>query len=351
LGKETVQNLMVMRFANAIFEPIWNYKYVDHVQITVSETLGVGSRGGYYDRSGALRDMVQNHLFQLMALVAMEPPTHYDSRSLRDRKADVLRAIVPIDPERLGEVAVRGQYGPGVIEGNPVPGYRQEEGVNPDSVTETFAALKLQVDNWRWADVPFYLRSGKRMPRKLTEIVIQFKRVPHLFFSMTPEDQMDPNLLIMRIQPDEGISLRFGAKLPGPEMHIRQVQMNFSYVEAFQIEPATAYETLLLDAMEGDPTLFNRADAVEAAWTVLEPLLEIWSATRPFQPFPNYAAGTWGPATADALLARDGRAWHNPPEIVPPIAQHPIQIGHCGPKSKANGAGSKQKKRPGDGRA
>src|SRR5579884_3571211 len=351
LGKETVQNILAFRFANSIIEPIWNRQYVDHVQITAAESLGVEHRGKYYEEAGALRDMFQNHLMQLLSIVAMEPPIHYDGASVRDRKADVMKSIIPINPEHLGEVAVRGQYGPGVIEGNPAPGYRQEESVNPDSVTETFAALKLQVDNWRWADVPFYLRSGKRMPRKLTEIVIQFKRVPHLFFSMTPEDQMDPNLLIMRIQPDEGISLRFGAKLPGPEMHIRQVQMNFSYVEAFQIEPATAYETLLLDAMEGDPTLFNRADAVEAAWTVLEPLLEIWSATRPFQPFPNYAAGTWGPATADALLARDGRAWHNPPEIVPPIAQHPLQIGHCGPKNAPDGARSKQKKRPGDGRA
>ncbi len=207
------------------------------------------------------------------------------------------------------------------------------------------------VDNWRWADVPFYLRSGKRMPRKLTEIVIQFKRVPHLFFQETPQDEIAPNLLILRIQPDEGICLQFGAKLPGPEMHIRQVLMNFSYTEAFQVEPATAYETLLLDAMEGDPTLFNRADAVEAAWTVLEPLLEIWGATRPFQPFPNYAAGTWGPATADALLARDGRAWHNPPEIIPPIARQPIQIGHCSPRSEGDGAAGKTKRRAGVGRA
>ncbi|HLV79900.1 MAG TPA: glucose-6-phosphate dehydrogenase, partial [Chthonomonadaceae bacterium] len=256
--------------------------------------------------------MFQNHLMQLLALVAMEPPTHYDSQSLRDRKADALRAIVPIDPESLGEVAVRGQYGPGVIEGQQVPGYRQEEGVNPGSVTETFAALKLMVDNWRWADVPFYLRSGKRMPRKLTEIVIQFKRVPHLFFQETPQDEIAPNLLILRIQPDEGISLRFGAKALGPEMLIRQVQMDFAYRIAFGEFPATAYETLLLDAMQRQAALFNRSDAVEMAWKALAPVLEMWQATRPFQPFPNYVAGSWGPAASDALLARDGRAWKNP---------------------------------------
>ena len=229
------------------------------------------------------------------------------------------------NPENLSEIAVRGQYGPGMTNGVSLPGYRQEEGVNPESKTETFVALKLFVDNWRWADVPFYLRSGKRLPHKVTEIVIQFKRVPHLFFHLSPEDQMEPNLLVMRIQPDEGISLRFGAKLPGPEMHIRQVEMNFSYCDAFKTEPSTAYETLLLDALEGDPTLFNRADSVETAWNVIEPILDIWSATKPFQPFPNYSSGTWGPAAADALLTRDGRNWHNLISM-PHLPQTTVQV-------------------------
>jgi glucose-6-phosphate 1-dehydrogenase len=319
LGKETVQNIMAFRFANAIIEPIWNRRYIDHVQITAAETLGVEHRGGYYEQAGCLRDMFQNHLLQLLSIVAMEPPVKYGGTSVRDRKADVLKAIVPINPESLAENAVRGQYGPGKLAGTNVVGYRQEENVNPASNTETFVALKLFVDTWRWADVPFYLRSGKRMPQKLTEIVIQFKRVPHLFFHLTPEDQMEPNLITIRIQPDEGISLRFGAKMPGPGMHLRQVQMNFNYQEAFKVEPTTAYETLLLDAMQGDQTLFNRADAVEQAWTVLEPLLDIWQATKPFQGFPNYGSGTWGPSTADALLAKDGRAWRNP-------SSQPIQI-------------------------
>ncbi|HZO89179.1 MAG TPA: glucose-6-phosphate dehydrogenase [Chthonomonadaceae bacterium] len=329
LGKETVQNILAFRFANSIIEPIWNRRYVDHVQITAAETLGVEHRGKYYEEAGCLRDMFQNHMLQLLSMVAMDPPIRYSGSSVRDRKADVLRAIVPINPENLGDTAVRGQYGPGIINDTSVPGYRQEEGVNPNSNTETFVALKLFVDSWRWADVPFYLRSGKRLPRKLTEIAIQFKRVPHLFFHLTPEDQIEPNLLIMRIQPDEGISLRFGAKLPGPEMHIRQVQMNFSYAEAFNVQPATAYETLLLDAMQGDQTLFTRSDTVEMAWTILEPLLDIWQATKPFQPFPNYASGTWGPAAADALIARDGRAWHNPPASQPPTATHPVVRVEC----------------------
>jgi glucose-6-phosphate 1-dehydrogenase len=331
LGKETVQNILAFRFANSIIEPIWNRRYVDHVQITAAETLGVEHRGKYYEEAGCLRDMFQNHLLQLLSIVAMDPPIRYSGSSVRDRKADVLKAIVPINPENLADTAVRGQYGPGTINDANVPGYRQEEGVNPESKVETYAALKLFVDSWRWADVPFYLRSGKRMPRKATEIIIQFKRVPHLFFHLTPEDQIEPNIITMRIQPDEGISLRFGAKVPGPEMHIRQVQMNFSYAEAFKVEPATAYETLLLDAMLGDPTLFNRSDAVEMAWGVLEPLLEIWHATKPFQPFPNYGAGTWGPAAADALLARDGRAWRNSTLAPPPSAHPTIQVEHGEP--------------------
>ena len=306
LGKETVQNLLAFRFANSIIEPIWNRHYVDHVQITAAETLGVEHRGGYYDEAGALRDMFQNHLLQLLALVAMEPPVRYEGQIVRDRKADALRAVVPLDPKHLDAVAVRGQYGPGA----GMPGYREEEDVAPRSHTETFAALKLMVDNWRWADTPFYLRSGKRMPKKQTLIAIQFKRVPHLFFDSTAEDQIEPNVLTIRIQPDEGIALTLGAKPPGPEMHVRQMQMNFSYSAAFGEFPATAYETLLLDVMQGDPTLFNRADTVELSWELLAPVLDSWrSGPPPADPFPNYPAGTWGPDAADALLARDGRAW------------------------------------------
>jgi glucose-6-phosphate 1-dehydrogenase len=349
LGKETVQNIMAFRFANSIIEPIWNRRYIDHVQITAAETLGVEHRGKYYEEAGCLRDMFQNHLLQLLSIVCMDPPVRYGGTSVRDRKADVLKSIVPINPENLSETAVRGQYGPGIIFDTSVPGYRQEEGVNPSSNTETYAALKLFVDNWRWADIPFYLRSGKRMPNKATEIVIQFKRVPHLFFQLSPEDQMEPNLLIMKIAPEEGITLRFGAKVPGPEMHLRQVQMNFSYADAFKVAPATAYETLLLDAMIGDPTLFNRADQVEMAWRVIEPLLDIWSATRPFQPFPNYAAGTWGPSAADALLARDGRAWHNvsasTPVSMPKMTAPSVHVDMTGEpmgarRSRGDGANS-----------
>jgi glucose-6-phosphate 1-dehydrogenase len=325
LGKETVQNIMAFRFANSIIEPIWNRRYIDHVQITAAETLGVEHRGKYYEEAGCLRDMFQNHLLQLLSIVCMDPPVRYGGTSVRDRKADVLRSIVPINPENLSETAVRGQYGPGILNEQSVPGYRQEDGVSPLSNTETYAALKLFVDNWRWADVPFYLRSGKRLLNKVTEIVIQFKRVPHLFFHLTPEDQMEANTLTMRIAPDEGISLRFGAKVPGPEMHLRQVQMNFNYADAFKVQPATAYETLLLDAMAGDATLFNRADQVELAWSVIEPLLDIWSATRPFQPFPNYAAGTWGPVAADALLARDGRSWRNVP-VTHPLSSQAVDV-------------------------
>jgi len=309
LGKETVQNILAFRFANSIIEPIWNQHYVDQVQITAAETLGVEHRGRYYDSAGALRDMFQNHLFQLLALVAMEPPVRYDGQTVRDRKADVLRSIVPLPPDDLDAVAVRGQYGPGQIGGQPVPGYREEPDVAADSRTDTYAALKIEVDNWRWAGVPFFLRSGKRMPKKLTQIVIGFKRVPHLFFAQTDQDQIEPNSLIIRIQPDEGISLQMGAKSPGPEMHVRQMQMNFSYNSAFGEFPATAYETLLLDVMNGDPTLFNRDDTVALSWEILAPVLEAWQTQPPAEPLPNYAAGTWGPASADALLARTGHAW------------------------------------------
>src|SRR5579863_9152340 len=311
LGKETVRNILAFRFANSIIEPIWNRHYVDHVQITAAETIGVEHRGKYYDGAGCLRDMFQNHLLQLMALIAMEPPARYDSQSVRDRKADLLRAILPIAPEHLSGVAVAGQYGAGLVEGTAAPAYRAEPDVAPGSNTETFAALKLTMDNWRWAGVPFYLRSGKRMPGKMTLVSIEFKRVPHLFFHQTPRDQIEPNVLTLRIQPDEGIALKLGAKMPGAEMHIRQMQMDFSYADAFGEFPATAYETLLLDAMRGDPTLFNRSDAIELSWQILQPVLEGWQAGRNRVAFPNYAAGTWGPADAEFLLARDGRAWRN----------------------------------------
>ena len=311
LGKDTVQNILAFRFANSIIEPIWNRHYVDHVQITAAETLGVAHRGSYYEEAGCLRDMFQNHLLQLMALVAMEPPARSHGESTRDRKADVLRAIMPIRASQLAAVTARGQYGEGQIDGQRVPGYRNEKGVARDSRTETFAALKLMVDNWRWAGVPFYLRSGKRMPDKLTLIAIEFKRVPHLFFYDTPQDQIEPNVLTIRIQPDEGIALKLGARAPGPAMYIRQMLMNFSYGDAFGEFPATAYESLLLDAMHGDLTLFNRRDAVDLSWQILEPVLEGWQATRDSASFPNYAAGTWGPSLADALLAHDGRSWKN----------------------------------------
>ena len=311
LGKETVQNILAFRFANSIIEPIWNRNYIDHVQITAAEILGVEHRGGYYEEAGCLRDMFQNHLLQLLALIAMEPPVRYDRQSVRDRKADVLRAIFPIRVEQLDQLAVRGQYGVGQVDGGAAPAYRAEPDVAPDSGTETFAALKLTMDNWRWAGVPFYLRSGKRLARKLTMVSIEFKRVPHLFFPQTAHDQIEPNVLTIRLQPDEGISLKLGAKAPGPEMHIRQMQMDFSYADAFGEFPATAYETLLLDALQGDPTLFNRSDAVELSWQILQPVLETWQATRTAAPFPNYEAGAWGPTAADALLLRDGRVWRN----------------------------------------
>jgi glucose-6-phosphate 1-dehydrogenase len=311
LGKDTVQNILAFRFANSIIEPIWNRQYIDHVQITAAETLGVEHRGSYYEEAGCLRDMFQNHLLQLMALIAMEPPSRRHAESTRDRKADVFRAVVPIGDAQIEDVAVRGQYGAGTIDGVRVPGYRDEKGVAADSSTETFAALKLSVDNWRWAGVPFYLRSGKRMPQKLTLVAIEFKRVPHLFFYDTPQDQIEPNVLTIRIQPDEGIALKMSARAPGPAMYIRQMLMNFSYGDAFGEFPATAYESLLLDALNGDLTLFNRRDAVDLSWQILEPVLERWHATPASASFPNYAAGTWGPALADRLLARDARAWKN----------------------------------------
>jgi glucose-6-phosphate 1-dehydrogenase len=308
LGKETVQNLLALRFANALFEPIWNRHFVDHVAITVAEEVGVEHRGGYYEHAGALRDMVQNHLLQLLCLVAMESPVSLDAEEIRNKKLDALRAVRPIARDAVPDCAARGQYGPGWVGGQQVPGYRDEEGVDGKSGTETFAALKLFVDNWRWQDVPFYLRTGKRLPKHVSEISIRFRAVPHRAFPSEAALDWSPARLINCIQPDEGIVLKFQAKEPGPRMRLRPVNMRFSYDEAFESSSPDAYETLLWDVMIGDATLFMRADQEEAAWSLLMPLLDVWSST-PSSDFPNYAAGTWGPEAAEALIARDGRNW------------------------------------------
>ncbi|HLG51920.1 MAG TPA: glucose-6-phosphate dehydrogenase [Chloroflexota bacterium] len=310
LGKETVQNILVFRFANGIFEPIWDRRYVDHVQITVSESIGMEGRARYYDETGALRDMVQNHLMQLLSLVAMEPPVAFDADAVRGEKVKVLRAIRPIPPSEVDRYVVRGQYGPGSVGAEDVPGYREEPGANPESRAETFVAMKLFIDNWRWADTPFYLRTGKRLPRRVSEIAIQFKRAPHLLFRRAAED-LEPNVLVLRIQPNEGISLRAAAKVPGPTIQIRSITMDFLYGLSFGEEQPEAYERLLLDCMLGDSTLFTRSDEVEAAWRLLTPMLEAWEEGPP-PDFPNYAAGTWGPEAAHALIEEDGRRWRRP---------------------------------------
>ncbi len=310
LGKETVQNILVFRFANGIFEPIWNRRYVDHVQITVAESVGVELRGGYYEEAGALRDMVQNHLMQLLSLVAMEPPIAFDGRSVRDEKVKVLQAIRRLRGAEVERCTARGQYSRGWVSGEEVPGYREEPGVSGESRTETFVALKLYVDNWRWADVPFYLRSGKRLPKRSTEVAIHFKRAPHLLFrDITDVSALEPNILTMRIQPNEGISLKFHAKVPGSPVRLRPVNMDFLYGSSFLVEPPSAYETLLLDALEGDSTLFTRSDEVEAAWTITTDILEEWRQ-MPARPLPEYEAGTWGPQGATDLMDSDGgRQW------------------------------------------
>ncbi len=311
LGKETVQNILALRFANPIFEPIWDRRYVDHVAITVAETLGVEHRGGYYEHAGALRDMVQNHLLQLLCLVAMEPPVAYDAEDIRGKKLEVLRALRPISADAVPEYAARGQYGPGWLNGVRVPGYRDEPGVAPDSNAETFAALKLFVDNWRWQDVPFYLRTGKRMGAAASEISIRFRDVPHRAFPASVGLNAQPARLVIRLQPEEGIVLKFMAKEPGPAMRLRPVDMRFSYREAFGDTGPAAYETLLWDIFNGDATLFMRSDQVEAAWRLLEPVLRAW-ADNPAPDFPNYPAGSWGPEAAEVLVARDGRSWLTP---------------------------------------
>lgn len=308
LGKETVQNILAFRFANPLFEPIWNRRYVDYVTITAAEAVGVEHRGGYYDHAGALRDMVQNHLMQLLCLVAMEPMVSFDADEIRNKKVDVLHAVRPILPGAVHQCVVRGQYGRGTLHGKIMHGYRQEDDVSSHSRTETFAALKLFVDNWRWQGVPFYLRTGKRMPRQFSEVAIQFRTVPHQSFPPESGRDWHPSRLVLSIQPEEGIVMGFQAKFPGPKMLLRPVEMRFTYQDGFAVPSPEAYETLLWDVMSNDPTLFMRADQVEAAWGLLMPVLEVWAESTP-RDFPNYVAGSWGPKAADALLAREGHAW------------------------------------------
>lgn len=310
LGKETVQNILVMRFANSIFEPIWNRRYIDHVQITAAETVGVERRGAYYETAGALRDMVPNHLFQLLSLITMEPPASLEADAVRDEQTKVLSAVQIPTPEDVLSKMARGQYSEGVDAGEAVPGYRQEPNVAPDSRTETFIAMKMMIDNWRWADIPFYLRTGKRMTTRTTEIVIQFRRAPLVLFRNTAIEQLRTNRLVIHLQPQEGISLQFGAKVPGPVMKLGSVKMDFDYVDYFGSTPDTGYERLLLDCMMGDATLFQRADMVETGWSLIQPVLDVWKALPP-RSFPNYAAGSWGPRESDELLERDGRRWIN----------------------------------------
>jgi glucose-6-phosphate 1-dehydrogenase len=308
LGKETVQNILVFRFANGIFEPIWNRRYVDHVQITVSESIGIEGRGAYFEEAGITRDIVQNHMLQLLSLVGMEPPVAFDANAVRDEKVKVLRALRPIAPNQVAEFTVRGQYAPGTLRGEAVPGYRQESKVRSDSITETFVALKLFIDNWRWAGVPFYLRTGKRLPKRVTELAIQFRQAPLLLFDHQATSALEPNILVLNIQPDEGITLRFGSKVPGPTAQVRPVNMEFRYGTSFGVAAPDAYERLLLDCMLGDSTLFTRRDEIEAQWAFITRIIEGWQ-TRPPAGFPNYEAGTWGPKVAHEFIERDGRRW------------------------------------------
>ena len=308
LGKETVQNIMVFRFDNAIFEPIWNRRYIDHVQITNAETVGVERRGAYFDTAGTLRDMVPNHVMQLLSLTAMESPVSFQADAVRNEQAKLLHSIQPLNSEDVLMRSVRGQYGEGMLGDERVPGYRNEPGVNPESRTETFVALKLNIDNWRWAGVPFYLRTGKRLAKRHTEIAIQFKRTPFQLFQKAPTHQVQKNTLVIQIQPSEGIALSFGAKVPGPLLRVGSVDMSFEYSKYFGADAYTGYEVLLYDCMIGDATLFQRADMVEAGWSVVDPVLDVWRALPP-RKFPNYASGSWGPAESDQLMASDEREW------------------------------------------
>jgi glucose-6-phosphate 1-dehydrogenase len=308
LGKETVQNIMALRFANGLFEPLWNRQHIDHVQITAPETVGVERRGKFYEVTGALRDMVPNHMFQLLAMAAMEPPISFDAEAIRDKKAEVIQAIRPVTPRSAMKDAVRGQYDAGTVLGKQVQAYRCESDVAHDSNTETYIAWKLQIDNWRWAGVPFYLRTGKYLMRRWTEIAIRFHQAPYTLFRGTHVERMNPNWMILRIQPDEGIALQFAAKSPGPTVTLGNVSMDFAYKSYFATAPNTGYETLLYDCMIGDATLFQRADNIEAGWRAVQPILDFWASDAP-KDFPNYVAGGSGPAAADELLARDGRAW------------------------------------------
>jgi glucose-6-phosphate 1-dehydrogenase len=320
LGKESVQNIMVFRFANGFIEPLWSRHHIDHIQITVAESVGVEHRGGYYDSAGALRDMIPNHLLVLLGFLAMEPPNSFESNAVREEVNKVLDAIQPLTPEQVLTHAVRGQYGEGVMpDGEKVPAYRTSAGVDPQSRTETFVAMKLSMDNWRWAGVPFYLRTGKRLPAQYTEIAIQFKRAPLVMFKDTAVEEIDPDMLVLRIQPNEGIQMSFGAKIPGPSMRVGTVNMDFSYADYFGNEPATGYETLIYDCMNGDATLFKHADTVEKSWEIVQSVMDVWSALPP-RDFPNYAAGTWGPKAAGDLLKNDGRLWrriHTPTSSKP----------------------------------
>ena len=311
LGKETVQNILAFRFANGIFEPVWNRRYVDHVQVTVAEELGVELRGGYYEHAGAMRDMVPNHIFQLITLTAMEPPISFDAEAVHDEQTKVLRAIQPLSPERVLDQAVRGQYDAGNLNGKHVAAYRAEPNVAADSVTPTYVAMALHIDNWRWAGVPFYLRTGKRMSRRVTQVVIRFRKPPFVLFRKTSVNAINPNELVVNIAPNEGICLNFEAKIPGPSVRLGAVNIDYLYYDNFGTTPSPGYETLLYDFMMGDPTLFQRADMVESGWAVVQPILDVWKALPP-RDFPNYAAGTWGPPQADELLRREKREWRDP---------------------------------------